>query len=313
MAVNEYNLDSAETVFFARELEAVKAKTYDRKKPELKFLNGLIPVSTEAGAGATSIVWHSYDKTGIAKIISNYADDLPMASVKGEEHITPVRDFGIAYDYSIKDIKASQRARKNLDQKKAMASRDGSDSAINKVAIFGDAEFKLPGFLTNPNITRGDVALNAGSTSTLWTNKTNLEILKDLNALVNGIKSLTNGVEVPDTLLLPIEQYSLISSTPLQAGSDTTILEFFKRSHPYVTLIDWVAELKNAGDFVSGVTGDLMVAYKRDPDHLTLEIPDPYFQMPPEARNLTYVVNTVATTGGVLIYYPLSVAIGGNI
>ena len=307
------NLDAQETAFFARELESVKARTYDRIVPEYKWLNKLIPISTEAGSGARTITWQSYDGTGIAKIISNYSEDLPAASIKGEEHRTPVRDFGIHYEYSIQDIRASRMAGKGLEVRKANQARNGSDYAINKVAAFGDSKFGLPGLLTNPNITRGDVALNAGSSSTTWALKTNLEILKDLNALVNGIPTLTNGVEIPDTLLLPVEQYALISSTPLQTGSDTTVLEFFRKNHPEITLVDWVAELKDAGDYIDAVTGDVMVAYKRSPDKLTLEIPDPFYQMPPEQRGLAYKINCISTSGGVLVYYPLSVAIAGGI
>ncbi len=50
------NLDSAETAFFARELEYIKSKSYDIEFPPLKAIK-LIPVSTEAGPGAESITY----------------------------------------------------------------------------------------------------------------------------------------------------------------------------------------------------------------------------------------------------------------
>ena len=87
------NLDSAQTIFFARELEAKKAQTYDVIRAPLKAFE-LIPVSTEAGPGAEAIVYEQYDSTGIAKIIANYADDLPRAEVKGQEFTARVKSVG---------------------------------------------------------------------------------------------------------------------------------------------------------------------------------------------------------------------------
>lgn len=50
------NLDANESIFFERELEHVKARSYDIKYPEFKATM-LIPVSTEAGPGAETITY----------------------------------------------------------------------------------------------------------------------------------------------------------------------------------------------------------------------------------------------------------------
>lgn len=46
-------MDAGESIFFARELEYIKAKTYDIKFPQLKARE-LLPVEFEANAGAES-------------------------------------------------------------------------------------------------------------------------------------------------------------------------------------------------------------------------------------------------------------------
>jgi hypothetical protein len=51
-------LDADESIFFARELESVKSKTYDRLYPEYKALS-LIPVSEEVDPGAETIKYES--------------------------------------------------------------------------------------------------------------------------------------------------------------------------------------------------------------------------------------------------------------
>ena len=71
------NLDAGQSVFFDRELEKVKNQSYDIQFPELKAKR-LIPVSTDAGAGASSITFQSYEGYGIAKIIAGGADHGPV-------------------------------------------------------------------------------------------------------------------------------------------------------------------------------------------------------------------------------------------
>ena len=70
--------DSAEdaSIFFARELDFVKAETYDVQHPEFTAEKHF-PISHEVNPGAETITYYSFEKTGFAKIISNYATDLP--------------------------------------------------------------------------------------------------------------------------------------------------------------------------------------------------------------------------------------------
>ena len=79
----QMNFDDASdaSVFFARELDYVKSQSYDVEYPEFTALK-LFPVSSEINPGAETVTYYSYDKTGMAKIISNYATDLPRADVK---------------------------------------------------------------------------------------------------------------------------------------------------------------------------------------------------------------------------------------
>lgn len=66
MASDGARFDSAEdaSVFFARELDYVKTKSYDVQYPELTALT-LFPISHEADAGAETVTYYTYDKSGI--------------------------------------------------------------------------------------------------------------------------------------------------------------------------------------------------------------------------------------------------------
>ena len=296
------NLDSAETLFFARELESRKAQTYDVIRAPLKAFE-LIPVSTEAGPGAESIVYEQYDSTGIAKLIANYADDLPRADVKGKEFFAPVKSVGNSYGYSLQEVRAAQLAGKSLEQRKANAAARAQREKWNRIAFFGDADTGLPGWLTNANVPNSAVAAGAASGGpTEWEDKTPAEILRDMNDAVNGIVDLTNGAEAPNTIVMPIKQYTQISTTNAGTGTDTTILEYFLRNSPFVDAVEWANELKGA------FTGDAdgFIAYDRNPDKLTLEMPQMFEQLPVQERGLEFVVPCHSRIGGVIIYYPLA-------
>ena len=63
---------------------------------------------------------------------------------------------------------------------------------------------------------------------------------------------------MPNTVLLPVAQYTLIASTPRSTASDTTILEYFIQNNPFITTVDWVPELAGAGPVVDVVATDII-------------------------------------------------------
>ena len=295
------NLDSAETFFFENELEQVKAKSYDVLKVPLKAFE-LIPVDSTTAPGARTVTYEQYDSTGIAKIISNYADDLPTADVKGKEFHSTIKAIGNSYVYSKDDIRAAQFAGKPLNQRKANAAVEAHRQLMNKLAFFGDAEYGIQGLLTNANIPNAPVVAGAATTLT-WVTKTPDEILKDLNSAVSDMLDLTKGVEVPNTIVMPIAQYNHIATTARSANSDTTILEFFKGNNPNIEVM-WATELKGA--FTGGTDG--FIVYNRNPDKLFLEVPLMTEMSPAQEKGLAYSVSVESKFGGCIVPYPLSLS-----
>ena len=295
------NLDSAETMFFQRELEQVKAKSYDVLKAPLKAFE-LIPVDSTTAPGATTVTYEQYDSTGIAKIISNYADDLPTADVKGKEFHSTIKSIGNSYVYSKNDIRAAQFAGKPLNQRKAIAAVEAHRQLMNKLAFFGDSEYGIQGLLTNSNIPSAPVVAGAATTLT-WATKTPDEILKDLNSAVSDMLDLTKGAEVPNTIVMPIAQYNHIATTARSANSDTTILEFFEGNNPGIEVM-WATELKGA--FAGSTDG--FIVYNRSLDKLWMEIPMMVQMSPAQEKGLSYVVPCESKFGGVIVPYVLSVS-----
>lgn len=294
------NLDAAETMFFERELESVKSRTYDVIRAPLKALE-LIPMSTDAGAGAETITYQQFDMTGIAKIVANYADDLPRANVKGKEFTSRVKSIGNSFGYSLQEVRAAQFAGRPLNARLATAAGRAQREKWNRLAFYGDEEHGIQGWLSNPNVPSSAVVAGE-STNTEWSTKTADEILKDMNDAVTQVINTTNGAEQPDTIVLPINQYRLINTTARSANSDLTILQYFERNNPGVS-VEWVNELAGGFDGEDG-----FIVYRRDPETMTLEMPSPFEMLPVQERGLEYVVPCHSRFGGVIVYYPLSMA-----
>ena len=112
--------DAGETATFAKKLEYVMTQLRDRKYPDLKA-RMFLPVSHEVPSGAESFVWRSYDYAGQAKIIANFADDIPLVDVLAGETSQILKSLADGYVYSIQDLRASSMAGVSLDQKRGLS------------------------------------------------------------------------------------------------------------------------------------------------------------------------------------------------
>lgn len=305
---NPLRLDSNESAFFDRELAFVKSKTYDAKLAELKGLM-LIPISTEAGAGVNEIVYQQYRGVGFAKVIADYAKDFPRVDVYGEEKSVKVKGIGDSYGYSIKEIRASQRAGKNLDQRRAMTARRAHDEQMNKMALKSDPINGTNGLLDYAGITEVTLQADGTGSSKAWKNKTADQIVRDINDMVDAVMEPTSAREVPDTLLLPIAQFNDISTRRIGEAGEKTLMKYILENSPYIKRIEWLSELKGFG---VGNTDRAMVG-RFDEEHLTLEIPQPFEQFEPQQEGMEFTIPCHSECAGVIVYYPLAFAFADGI
>jgi len=305
---NPLRLDSNESAFFNRELAFVKSKTYDAKLAELKGLK-LIPISTEAGAGVNEIVYQQYRGVGFAKVIADYAKDFPRVDVYGEEKSAKVKGIGDSYGYSIKEIRASQRAGKNLDQRRAMTARRAHDELMNRMALKSDVANGTNGLLDYPGISEVSLQADGTGTTKTWATKTADQIVRDINDMVDAVMEPTSAREVPDTLLLPIAQYNDIATRRIGEAGEKTLMKYILENSPYIKRIDWLSELKGFG---AGGTDRALVGIF-DEDHITLEIPQPFEQFEAQQEGMEFTIPCHSECAGTIIYYPLAFAFADGI
>lgn len=304
---NTGRFDANESLFFARQLEYVKSQTYDIKRVGLSALT-LMPVSTAIPEGATTHTYRQYDSVGMAKVIANYANDLPRADVTGKEFTNPIRSIGNAYGYNVQEIRSALFAGVNLNGKKAMAATRAHQEKINQLAFSGDVDNGLPGFLTNANIPEVTLAADGTGSSKTFASKTADKVVRDINALINKVITQSKGIHRANQVWLPIEQYALIATTQNSAASDTTVLEFLQKNHPSVEFKQ-VVEMDMAG----AASADRMYALENSAENWQLEIPMMIRQYSPQQKGLEFEVPVESRFAGVIIEYPLAFAFADGI
>ena len=299
-------LDAAQNYFFLRELEQILPEQFEVMYATLKSRQ-YVPTDNSIDPGAESVIARQWDKVGKAQAISDHAADFPLVNVSGVEGAQRMQDYGAGYSYTIPEIQAAAKANRPLERDRADACRRTIEQQIDAVISSGDSAFGLKGFLSLTGTDTYTVP-NGASASPLWTQKTADEILADMNGMVQQVITNTIEVESPNMLLLPPAQMQLISTRARSSVSDTTILQFFKGNRPNVMVDSWT-KLTGAG---AGGT-DRMVAYERNKTKVRALMAIEFEQQPPQQKNMAYVINCRARTGGVISPYQKSIIYGDGI
>jgi hypothetical protein len=240
----------------------------------------------------------------MAKIISDYADDLPRADVFGNEFTSPIKSLGVSFGYSSQEVRAASMGNVPLETMKAAAARRAIHEQESEIAWRGNDDSGLPGFLNNPNIPV--VAAPAGSGGIPWADKTPDEIIADFTLMTTTVLVGSKKRFAIDTVLLPIEQYNLIATTPRSSTSDTTILEFLLKpgnSFGLTTIESIPDELDLA---FTGGTEDGMVGYEKSSEVLEQMIPLEMITHPVQERGLEFLIPVESRHGGTVVRYPIA-------
>lgn len=284
-------------LFLARELETILARTFETEYADIKY-SQILPISTEVATGSDSFTYKIFDAQGSMKIIADKGSDLPRADILRKEVTHPVRSLGASFAYSIQETRAAaQVPGLQLEQRRANAVRRAYEEKVQDVAYFGSSADGIDGLFNNANVDK--IVPNKWFDGTITTD----EMLEILNEGPTRIIQNSNMKEQPNTMLVPQNVYRIISTTARSTTSDTTVLEFFLRTNPYIRAVEPINDLEAAK---SVLNKDRIVCYDRSPEKLQLHIPQTLEFLPPVRQNLEFSVAAHARVGGVALYYPKS-------
>jgi hypothetical protein len=295
--------------FYISQLANLEAKIYEAKYTNINFQE-MVPVNTSVPEYVDSWDYISYDAVTLGKFIGSSADDLPSVQASANKTSVPIGYAGNSFDYSLDELRKTQQMRMPIDTIKGRAAFRGSQEHSQRVAYFGDAARNMTGLFNNPNIAVDNSTVN-------WATATGQEIVADMNSLLIEVWINSANTHVANAFGLDSARYAQISSQRMDSGTDTTILEFFKKNNLYTTMTG--SELRIfprlqlsasvlAANGVSNGDKDRMIAYELNDDNLGMVNPIPWRPLAPQMKNLTVIVPAEYKISGVEFRYPFSAA-----
>ncbi len=285
--------DAANIGFVVAQTAHVESQVLERKYPGITYMND-VPVDTSAHPFAKTITFFSSDKVGTAKVINGHGDDIPLANVDLNKFDASVFMAGIGYSFSLEEVGQAQMLGMNLDAMGASAARFAYEKFVD-AAVYTGAGL--------PNVTGlyNSAAVTPVAATGLFTVITPDQVLADLNTLIGGAFAATLGVEMVDTVRLPLVTFNSLVSRRV-TDTNMTILEFVKQSNVYTAQTGLPLDIK--ADFR---LTNRAVAWMKDPEVVKLHMPMPLRFLPVQPRNVEYYVPAIFRMAGLDIRRPAAV------
>lgn len=292
--------DAAQGIaFFISQLAYTEAGIYTRQYTPMQYQR-FVPVSSEAGEWAENVRYQTYDGVAMGRRASSKPDDINLVDVTMAEKKFDIQPGDIGYHYTQQEIIQSAYLRNPLSNARMVMAMEGFQRHMNQVALWGESD--LYGLLKNPNVPKGNAPKGN------WESASPDEILSDLRTLLMVPFNASSNNDVPDTILLPADQYAKISDTPRSANTDTTILKFFKDNNLYRDYTGGDIKVYPCFGLDKAGTGgsNRAVSYVNSTDRCIMHIPMPLKFLAPQLRGQAVYVPGMYRYSGVEVRYTKS-------
>jgi len=298
-------IDAQQALSFAvSQTSYIEQTVYETQYPDIQYAS-LIPVDTSANEWAKSVTYYSSDKVGRAGWFHHYAKDIHVADIDRTKNEVMIEMADIGYRWTLEEIgQALMIPGLNLSGDRAAAAVRTYEEFVDDIALRGAAEKNMFGIIDYPGITAVLASQEGGFT--VWDQKSADAILKDVNDALTGVYVSTLTVEMANTILLPIECLTIISTKRIP-DTAISVLDYLTTKNVYTQItgqpltIRGVRGLETAGQGGSG----RMVAYRRDPSVIKMHIPMPHRFLPVwQTGPLVFDVPGIFRVAGVEIRRP---------
>lgn len=299
--LDQYDGDTLNSL--RRDFNQIEREAYDLPRENLDAIMSA-PIKGGINKGAQTYTVRTITKLGMAKVIAADAKDLPPVSLAMKKDTVEIHNVGASYKFTQEELNGAAFAGIPLESLDARAARQTIDEKVDEIIYVGEKDWGLQGLLTNPNVTRSVAADNAAGTSKKWKDKTLDEITKDIQTMVDAVFNATkgprgSGTVTPDTLKLPREAYTSLTTRTKGVDSDVTFLKALQdRFAPQgIKSIECCNSAAGVGD-VGGSPADRALLYKKAPENVFSILPVVFQVLPAQYVGLSIIYNCVARTGG---------------
>ena len=292
------------TALFEQQLEALLARTYDRRYPGL-IARTLVDQAPGIPTGAEVVASIGYDHVGEATILASYGEDVRRVDLDGIKNTWNIVGIAASWMLTIQQARAATMAGVDLDNKGLMAARRIVETEVDEIISLGRADNGILGILTQAT-GAGNVPLNtAGGTITGgWhAAATAANILADFSVMWRDIT--TSHVWRPTDLGVDSDSYARMIALPFNSFSDMTVAEFIETKYGVTIHEWWRCDLANAGG-----TAPRVVLYQRDPEIMEAVVSQEPEMLPSYWSGLGWETVMHARCGGTKLENPTGMSYG---
>lgn len=292
--LEQMGVDKADAagIWTVKQLTASLNRAYEQEYSDNSVVN-IFPVTNEIPGHAKYFEYPEFDGVGIAQIIADYSDDLPLVDALMTEKQGKVFRFGNAFMISVDEIKVGAATGQSLSARKQALAFEAHDNLLDKLVWSGSAPHGIVSVFNHPNINNVVATPN-------WSIPKNA--VDDITAMIDAVENSTQGFHHVTDILLPASarrhMQRLVDNTTLSYG------ELFTRNNPGITL-RYMQFLDN----YDGAGGKAALAFEKNPLNASIEIPEATNVLPAQPRDLHFRFPVTSKSTGLVIYRPLTFAV----
>lgn len=293
--------------FFISQLSSVEAKIYEAKYRSIVYKE-FVPIDTSQPDWVDTVTYISYDAVTVGKFIGANAKDLPQSDINASKSTIPVFYGGNSYGYSLDELRKSQQLRIPLDTTKGRTSLRGFEEHAQRVAFSGDADRGITGLFNNANVQLANSLFDFSA-------GTGQAAVSYMNAVLLAIWQNSAETHMGNVFVLDSDNWAIISEKRMDSGTDTTVLEYFKKNNLYTARTNQPLTIKSNFELKTAGAGGVprMMAYELNDENLVMHMPMPWRSLAPQPIGLRIEIPAEYKFGGVEFRYPGSAAYHDNV
>lgn len=291
--LEQMGVDKADAagIWTVSQLTAALNRAYEKEYTENSVVN-IFPVTNEIPGHAKYFEYPEFDGVGIAQIIADYSDDLPLVDAFMNEKQGKVFRFGNAFLISIDEIKAGAATGQSLSTRKQELAFEAHDNLLDKLVWSGSTPHGITSVFNHPNINN----VVAGT----WNSAA--AAMSDITALIDAIETSTNGTHTATDILLPASARRLMQE--LVPNTSISYAQLFATNNSGINL-RYLQFLDN----YDGAGGKAALAFEKSPLNMSIEIPEATNVLPGQPKDLHFKYPVTSKATGLIVYRPLTMAV----
>lgn len=245
--------------------------------------------STFAAAGGVS----GHGKSWVGKntdAIAGIALDIAKVA-------TPLTLWAMQIGFTLPELESAQKVGRPVDAQKHVGLTLKYNMDVDEQVYIGDAQLGLEGLFNSSKV-------GATNVTGAWANATPQQILDDVNLILNNAWVASGFAVCPDKLLLPPQQFGLLTSRVVSEAGNISILEFLKINCLAMSVNGKPLDIQPSKWAVKrGVGSTRMMAYTQSENRVRMPLV-PLQRTPLEYLDLRQLTTYFGRIGAVEWVYP---------